>query len=83
MIPVFVLHQLIGLYDAYFGLSLIYQVQVLPFSIWMLRNFLAEIPPALDEAAQMEGRSLWRILVSIYIPSAGAGFAATAVLNSI
>ncbi len=83
VIPMFVLYQLIGLYDTYFGLSLIYQVHVLPFSIWMLRSFFAEIPRALDEAAQMEGCSQWRILVSIYVPSAGAGIAATAVLNGI
>ncbi len=83
IIPMFVLYQVIGLYDTYFGLALVYQVHVLPFSIWLLRSFFAEVPKALDEAALMEGSSAWQILWRIYVPISLPGLMATAILNAI
>jgi multiple sugar transport system permease protein len=83
LIPIFVLYQWVGLYDTHFGLALVYQVHVLPFSIWMLRSFFAEIPKALDECAAMEGCTPWQILWKIYLPIAKPGIFATAILNAI
>ena len=36
VLPMFTIYQTIGLYDTYLGMAIIYQVHVLPFSIWML-----------------------------------------------
>ena len=83
IIPMYVLYQVIGLYDTHFGLALLYQVHVLPFSVWMLRSFFAEIPKALDESAAMEGASSWQILWRIYVPVSMPGITATAILNAI
>lgn len=83
IIPMYGIYQHLGLYDTYMGMALIYQAHVVPFSIWMLRSFFADIPRALDEAAKLEGCGHWRILWSIYIPSSLAGIVATAVLNAI
>jgi len=83
IIPMYALYQWVGLYDTHFGLALVYQIHVLPFSIWMLRSFFAEIPKALDEAAAMEGCSEVQILMYIYIPASLPGLMATAILNAI
>ncbi len=83
VIPMYVLYQLVGLYDTHFGLALLYQVHVLPFSVWMLRSFFAEVPRALDESAAMEGASSWQILWRIYVPVSMPGITATAILNAI
>lgn len=83
VIPMYGLYQTLGLYDTHMGMALIYQAHVVPFSIWMLRSFFADIPKALDEAAALEGCGNWRILFAIYIPSSLAGITATAVLNAI
>ena len=48
VLPMFTIYQTIGLYDTYLGMAIIYQVHVLPFSIWMLRSFLEEIPKEID-----------------------------------
>ena len=83
IIPMYGIYQSLGMYDTHIGMALIYQAHVVPFSIWMLRSFFADIPKALDEAAALEGCGSWRILFSIYIPSSLAGITATGVLNAI
>ncbi len=83
VIPMFSLYQWTGLYDTHVGLALMYQVHVLPLSIWLLSSFFREINPAIDEAARIEGASNWQILTRIYVPCTLPGMAATAVLNAI
>ncbi|MDH3770498.1 MAG: carbohydrate ABC transporter permease [Nitrospirota bacterium] len=83
IIPMYVLYQAIGLYDTQIGLALVYQVHVLPFAIWMLRSFFAEIPTELDEAARIDGCGHWRTLMVVYVPMSLPGIGATAVLSAI
>lgn len=83
VIPMFSLYQWTGLYDTHFGLALMYQVHVLPLSIWLLSSFFREIHPAIDEAARIEGASHWQILTRIYVPCTLPGLVATAILNAI
>jgi ABC-type glycerol-3-phosphate transport system permease component len=83
IVPMYVFFQSIGLYDTVIGLALIYQVFTLPFTIWLLRAFFADIPEALAEAARLEGAGTWRIVWTIYVPIAAPGIAATVILNSI
>lgn len=83
IVPVYVLFQSIGLYDTVIGLALVYQVFTLPFTIWLMRAFFADIPEALAEAARLEGASTTRIVWTIYVPIAAPGIAATVILNSI
>ena len=83
VLPMFSLYQWTGLYDTHVGLALMYQVHVLPLSIWLLSSFFREINPAIDEAARIEGCSSWQILTRIYIPCTLPGIVATAILNAI
>lgn len=41
----------VGLYDTYVGLVILYISAVIPFTVLILRNFVAEIPVELEEAA--------------------------------
>ena len=83
VLPMFTLYQWLGLYDTHAGLALMYQVHVLPLSIWLLTSFFREIDPAIDEAARIEGCSDFQILVRVYIPCTLPGIAATAILDAI
>ncbi|MGH1477633.1 MAG: carbohydrate ABC transporter permease [Geminicoccales bacterium] len=83
VLPMFSLYQWTGLYDTHVGLALMYQVHVLPLSIWLLASFFREINPAIDDAARIEGCSNWQILTRIYIPCTLPGLVATAILNAI
>ena len=83
VLPMFTIYQTIGLYDTYLGMAIIYQVHVLPFSIWMLRSFLEEIPKEIDDAAIIDGCSPLQAIYKIYLPLIIPGIVATAILNGI
>lgn len=83
IIPMYSLYQKIGLYDTHFGLALVYQVFVLPFSVWLLRSFFQEIPAELDDASRIDGCSYLQTLRHIYLPVSAPGIAATAILAAI
>ena len=83
VLPMFAIYQTIGIYDTYLGMAIIYQVHVLPFSIWMLRSFLEEIPKEIDDAAYIDGCNPIQAIYKIYLPLIIPGIVATAILNGI
>ena len=83
VLPMFTIYQTIGIYDTYVGMAIIYQVHVLPFSIWMLRSFLDEIPKEIDDAAVIDGCGPLQAIYRIYLPLIIPGIVATAILNGI
>ena len=83
VLPMFTIYQAIGIYDTYLGMAIIYQVHVLPFSIWMLRSFLEEIPKEIDDAAIIDGCGPLQAIFKIYLPLIIPGIVATAILNGI
>ena len=83
VLPMFTIYQTMGIYDTYIGMAIIYQVHVLPFSIWMLRSFLEEIPKEIDDAAIIDGCGPMQAIFKIYLPLIIPGIVATAILNGI
>ena len=83
VLPMFAIYQTLGIYDTYLGMAIIYQVHVLPFSIWMLRSFLEEIPKEIDDAAYIDGCNPIQAIYKIYLPLIIPGIVATAILNGI
>ncbi|MFZ1428930.1 MAG: carbohydrate ABC transporter permease [Geminicoccaceae bacterium] len=68
------------LYDTKLGLILLYCVFNLPFAIWLLKGMIDGIPKELDEAAMLDGCSIFQILTKVIIPLARPGLAVTAIL---
>ncbi len=83
VLPMFAIYQTLGIYDTYLGMAIIYQVHVLPFSIWMLRSFLEEIPKEIDDATIIDGCGPLQAIYRIYLPLIIPGIVATAILNGI
>lgn len=83
IIPLYQAFQTIGLFDTRLGLIVAYQVFSLPFGIWLLRGFFAEIPRDIAEAAALDGCSSFGILLRMYVPLAIPGISAVVILNSI
>ena len=69
-IPLFVFFTRIGLRGELFGLLLVYVAQVVPVSIYMLRNYFETIPTSLEEAAAIDGASRLEIMRRISLPLA-------------
>ena len=80
IVPLVVIYKQIGLYDTRWGMILLYAAMNLPLVIWMMCSFFGEVPQALIEASQIDGAGLVRSLISVVLPLAAPGLAATALL---
>jgi N,N'-diacetylchitobiose transport system permease protein len=65
------------------GLSLVYIANVLPFTIWTLRGFVAGVPRELEEAAMTDGCSRFAAFRRITFPLLAPGLVATGVFGFI
>ncbi len=73
VLPMYDIARALGIYDTTIAISAALVAINQPFSIWLLRNFFAEIPEQLDEAAMLDGCSRWQALRKIMIPLMGPG----------
>ena len=80
VVPYFAVVRDLGLYDRPLALVLIYALLNLPFSIWMLKGFLAEIPLEVEEAAFVDGASRWVAFRRVLLPLAAPGILASGVI---
>ena len=65
------------------GVALAYLMFTTPYTVWMLRSFIVNIPRELDEAAMVDGCSRWQTFYKIILPLVGPGLVATGVYSWI
>ncbi|WP_374772840.1 carbohydrate ABC transporter permease [Streptomyces sp. NBC_01310] len=68
LLPVAKLFGAVGLFGTIAGVVLFHVAYGLPFAIFLLRNYFAEIPREMLEAARMDGGSEWRIFSRLVLP---------------
>ncbi|HEX6917441.1 MAG TPA: carbohydrate ABC transporter permease [Phycicoccus sp.] len=69
----------LGLLNQAIGLAVLYTAAVVPFTIWMLRGFVAGVPADLEEAAMVDGLSRTQAFLRITFPLLAPGLVASAV----
>jgi N,N'-diacetylchitobiose transport system permease protein len=68
-----------GLLNSVVGVSIIYIAGVIPFTVWMLRGFVAGVPADLEEAAMVDGLSRTQAFMRITFPLLAPGLVASGV----
>jgi ABC-type glycerol-3-phosphate transport system permease component len=81
VIPLFSLGVELDLINTFRLVILIYVGLMLPFSIYMLWSFFRTIPPALIEAATVDGANSLQIFGRVVLPLSGAPLVTLAVVN--
>jgi len=76
-VPFVIIFSNIGLTDSYVGLIAIYVAATLPFSTWMLKSFVDDLPREIEEAAMIDGKSRMRAHLTVTIPLIRGGLFAT------
>lgn len=83
ILPLYLMFQSVGLRDSYLGLILAYQLVTLPMLVWMLRSFIEDLPPELEEAVAVDGGTRWtafrHVLLRLLLP----GLAASLMLSFV
>ncbi len=73
IIPIADIWNDIGLYNTIPGIWLAYQVFVAPFAIWLLRDFFANLPTNIEEAAQVYGCTPFGAFFRVVLPLSAPG----------
>ena len=83
VIPVYLLLDKVGQVDSLLGVIAYYLAIVLPFMIWTLRGFVANVPVDLEEAAMVDGATRVGAFLRIVFPLVAPGLVATAIFGFI
>ena len=80
LLPIYLFAKNAGMLDNIWLLVILYTSMNLPIAVWMMQSFLAEVPVAVIEAAQIDGARLPTILARVVAPISLPGIAATALI---
>jgi len=80
-VPVFMIWNEAGIINSLSGLVLLYVAVNLPFTIWLLYGFIAQVPIELEEAALMDGCSPIQVFYKVVLPLIKPGLAAASIFT--
>ncbi len=82
-LPVLVLYKELDLFDTRVGVILLYTLMVLPIVIWIMRDQFNAVPIELEEAALVDGSSVWGGYIKIVLPIVMPGIVAAFILSLV
>ena len=81
LLPLYILIARLGLVNTWLGLMVFYTATALPFCVWQMKGFYDTIPPALEEAARIDGCSRAGAFWHVVLPLAAPGLVITALFS--
>ncbi len=79
LIPYFILITRLGLSGTYISMVLVLQTLTVPFSVWLLKSFIDDVPVELEEAARVDGAPWHTVMRRITLPLAMPGLIVTSM----
>jgi N,N'-diacetylchitobiose transport system permease protein len=83
IIPLYLELQKAKLLDQLSGVIISYMVLLLPFTTWMLRGFIMNVPKELDEAALVDGCTRWQAFRKVLLPLTLPGLVSASIYSFI
>jgi raffinose/stachyose/melibiose transport system permease protein len=83
LIPLFRLLQFIGIYDTYWALIVLYTAFRIPFTTFLIRAYMIELPHEVDEAATIDGASHAQIFWQVILPMCRPILVSAALLQAM
>ncbi len=84
MIPLYRYFARLNMLDSHLSGSMVYIAILVPIATWMLKGFFDGIPPAIDEAAMVDGCTRFgafrRVILPLILPGLTSVFVITAIL---
>ncbi|HRY25128.1 MAG: carbohydrate ABC transporter permease [Geminicoccaceae bacterium] len=80
VLPIYIMFQQLRLLDTQLALVATYAAVNLPIVVWLTRDFFAAIPVDLEESAEIDGASKFRVFFTIALPLVRSGLVATFLL---
>jgi ABC-type glycerol-3-phosphate transport system permease component len=83
VIGFYILFQELSLFDTYTGLVIVYTFMNLPLVIWLLSEFIRQIPKTYEEAARIDGAPWYRLFWDVLLPISAPGILTAGILAMI
>lgn len=80
IVPYYMMLNFLDLLNTHTGLVIIYTATNVPFVIWIMKGYFDTLPRSLDEAAVIDGCSMFRVFWSIILPLSLPGLSAAGFL---
>jgi multiple sugar transport system permease protein len=80
ILPLFIGFTFLHLINTVWGLIVAYLSFNLPFAIWIMNAFFADLPTGIEEAARVDGASRFQTFWRIALPMTAPGIVTTAIL---
>jgi len=79
LIPYFILMTNVGLSGTYLSMVLVLQTLIIPFSVWLMKSFIDDVPVEIEEAARVDGATHATILLRVILPLVRPGLIVTSM----
>lgn len=83
LVPWYLFFRKLGLIDTYIALILSHLIVGMPLIIWVMISFFEDVPSELEDAAMIDGCSIFGSFLWICVPLVKPGIIATAILSFI
>lgn len=83
VIPIFLLMRDFNLTNSLIGLMVIYVSVNIPFSIFLLKNFIDGVPVEIEEAARIDGANPWQVFTTIVLPLIKPAISIVAIVSFV
>ncbi|MFB4276715.1 carbohydrate ABC transporter permease [Nonomuraea sp. MTCD27] len=68
LVPLVKMFQAMGLYNTFWALLILYTAFRIPFTTFLIRAYMIDLPREVDEAAEMDGAGRWTAFWRIILP---------------
>lgn len=83
IIPLYRMLGVLNLLDSLSGLIIVMTSALAPFTVWVFVPFIQQVPISMEEAAVVDGASLWTILWRIYLPVITPAIVTMLIINFV
>lgn len=83
LVPLFGLLQRLNLFDTLLGLVVLYTAYRIPFTTFLIRAYFIDIPKQVDEAARIDGASMWQTFWRVILPMSRPILVSAALLQAL
>jgi N,N'-diacetylchitobiose transport system permease protein len=83
LVPLFLTLNKVNLTNTLTGVTITYMILIMPYTVWMLRGFIVNVPKELDEAALVDGCTRGQTFYRIILPLTAPGLVAASIYGFI
>lgn len=81
LVPLVKMFQSLGLYNTFWALLILYTAFRIPFTTFLIRAYMIDLPREIDEAAEVDGATQWTTFWRIILPMCKPIIVSTVILH--